>query len=136
MPNEFARNIQDALLNPATFLLPNGANSTQSAWVDLGADTYKSENVELNLAVPALNATMIPDTRTILYLIEMSANASTVNGTILSDLYTGTGGTGAPAVEKRVRLPSNASRYVRAKITQGSTTGDSSSLSATFSLRF
>jgi hypothetical protein len=138
MANEFARNLQDAAVNPAAFALPSSAGSTQSTGIDLGTDAVKPERVELDLSVAALNSTMVPDTRTVTYVIEASAasNFSTIERTILSHTYTGTGGTGAPAFAKRSRLPADCPRYVRAKITTGSTTGDCSSISATLKALF
>lgn len=139
MANELARNIQDASLNPATFLLPAAAStSTQSAAVDLGADTFKSERIELELSVPALSTTIAPDTRTATYIVETStvSNFASIDATIMSDVYTGAGGVGIAAKVRRVRLPSNCARYVRAKVTFGASTTDASALSATFTLRF
>lgn len=138
MAYEFSRNIQDASLNPAAFALPSSAGSTTSAGIDLGADAFKPEGIELELSVPALNATMIPDTRTVNYIIETSttSNFAAIAQTILNDQVTGASSAGAAAYLKRVRLPSNCARYVRGKITTGSTTGDASSISATLSIRF
>lgn len=138
MSFEYSRNIQDASLNPAAFALNNGAGSTNSASVDLGTDVNKPEAVEVELSVPALNTTMVPDTRTVVYLIESSTtlNFSAVDQTILTATATGAGGAGVGALLKRVRLPSNCARYLRGKVTMGGTTGDASSINATLSLRF
>lgn len=138
MANEFARNLQDASLNPAAFALPSSAGSVTSAVVDLGADTFKPGNVELQLSVPALNTTMVPDTRTVVYLIEVSttSNFSAVDQTLFTETKTGAGGAGVAALLRRVRLPSNSARYLRFKITTGASTGDCSSISATGTLHF
>lgn len=135
---EFSRNIQDAAINPAAFALNNGAGSTQSTAIDLGADTFKPENIELELSVPALNSTMVPDTRTVTYIIETSTteNFAAVDQTLFTATVTGAAGAGAAAFQERVRPPSNCARYVRAKVTMGATTGDASSIDATFSARF
>lgn len=140
MSNELARNIQDASLNPAAFALPAAAStSTTSAVIDLGADTYKPENIELDLAIPALNATIAPDTRTVTAIIETSttSNFAAVDATIFSRTLTGAGGTGIAAqTALRARVPSNSARYVRAKITFGASTTDGSAVSATLTPRF
>lgn len=140
MANEFARNIQDASLNPATFTLPASAStSTTSAVIDFGTDDVKSGNVELDLAIPALNATIAPDTRTVTAIIETSttSNFAAVDATIFSRILTGAGGVGIGAqTGLRCRLPSNSARYVRAKITFGASTTDASAVSATLTPRF
>lgn len=140
MSNEFARNIQDASLNPVAFALPAAAStSTQSAVIDLGADTYKGERIELDLAIPALSTTIAPDTRTVTAIIETSttSNFAAVDATIFSRTLTGAGGAGIGAqTGLRCRLPSNCARYVRAKVTFGASTTDGSAVSATFTARF
>lgn len=140
MANEFARNIQDASLNPAAFALPAAASSTTtSAVIDFGLDTTKPANLELDLAIPALNATIAPDTRTVTAIIETSttSNFAAVDSTIFSKILTGSGGTGIPAqTGLRCRVPSNCPRYVRAKITFGASTTDGSAVSATLTPRF
>lgn len=140
MANEFARNIQDASLNPATFTLPAAAStSTTSAVIDFGTDVFKTGMVELDLAIPALSTTIAPDTRTVTAIIETSTTSvfTAVDATIFSKILTGAGGTGIAAqTGLRCRLPSNCARYVRAKITFGASTTDGSAVSATFTPRF
>lgn len=138
MANEQSRNIQDASLNPASFALPSAASSsTTSAVIDLGADTHKGENIELNLYLPALSATIVPSTRTVTVIIETATASafSTVSRTILSKTLTGDGSTIA-AANYRCRVPSDCERYVRAKITFGASTTDGSAVSATLTPRF
>lgn len=140
MPVATPRNIQDVSLNPAAFALPAAASSsTQSAAIDLGVDVFDIENVELLLTIPALNATIAPDTRTVTAIWETStvSNFATIDATIFSRVLTGAGGTGIPAqTDLRCRLPSNCARYVRAKVTFGASTTDGSAVSATPTLRF
>lgn len=140
MANEFARNIQDVSLNPAAFALPNAASSsTTSSAVDIGADVWDTERIELDLAIPALSTTIAPDTRTVTAIIETSttSNFSAIDATIFTRILTGAGGTGIPAQNGlRCRLPSNCARYVRAKVTFGASTTDGSAVSATLSVRF
>lgn len=138
MAHEFARNIQDASLNPATFTLPAAASaSTTSAAIDLGADTFKNAAFELELSVPALSDTMVPNTRTTTYIFETSttSNFAAVVRTIASKVFTGAG-SGVAATTLRCRVPSDCERYVRAKVTHGASTTDSSAVSGTVSIRF
>lgn len=137
MANEFARNLQDYSLNPATFALPSAAGSTTSDPIDFGTDAYKPENIELRLSVPALTDAMVGSAETATYIIETAAtsNFSTVARIIASKTHTGAG-SGVAAAVLRARLPADCERYVRAKITTGASTGDASSISGTFQARF
>ena len=138
MANEFARNLQDALVNPVAFALPSSAStSTNSTTIDFGADTFKPENLELELSVPALSDTIVPSTRTVTYIIETctATNFSTIDQTLYSETFTGAG-SGIAAKVKRVRLPSNCARYVRFKVTFGASTTTGAAVSATGTVRF
>jgi hypothetical protein len=139
MAYEFARNRQDASLNPAAFALPAAAStSTTSTSVDLGADAVKPEGVEVELSVPALSTTIVPDTRTVTYLIESSTTSifTAVDQTLLNEVQTGASSAGVGAFLKRVRLPSNCARYLRFKITFGASTTTGAAVNATGTLRF
>ncbi len=138
MANEFARNIQDASLNPVAFVLPAAASSsTQSTGVDLGADVWKLEDIEFNINLPTLSTTIAPDTRTVTAILETSTT-SNFAAIVMSQSYilTGAGGAGIAGADYRFRVPSNCSRYVRAKITFGASTTDGSAVSATLTVRF
>ena len=140
MPVVTPRSIQDVSLNPAAFALPAAASSsTTSAVIDLGTDVFKPENMELDLAIPALSTTIAPDTRTVTAIIETSttSNFAAVDATIFSRILTGAGGAGIAAqTTLKCRLPVNCARYVRAKVTFGASTTDGSAVSATFTPRF
>ena len=139
MANEFARNIQDAAVSPIAFVLPAAAStSTNSTTLDLGAGNYQPDNLELELSVPALSTTIAPDTRTVTLIIEtcLATNFSTIDQTLYSEAFAGAGGAGIGAKVKRVRVPSNCARYIRAKVTFGASTTDGSAVSATFTVRF
>lgn len=141
MANEFARNLQDASLNPATFTLPAAAStSTYSATIDLGADTIKPANVEIELSVPALTTTMNTGTATagVTYIIETSTTSvfTAVASQIRSKNFAGDTTTALVAKLIRARLPSDCERYVRGKVTFGTTTADGSTLAATVTVRF
>lgn len=142
MPNEFARNIQDASLNPATFALPTtiaSAGSKTSNAIDLGADVFKVEEAELQLAVPALSSTIAPAASTagVTFSIESSttSNFAAVARTIVSKTVAGSAN-GIEAQLLRSRIPSDCERYVRARVLLGTTCTDASAVSGTFTIRF
>lgn len=139
MSNVFSRNLQDALVNPAAFALPASASSsTQSTAIDLGTDQHKIEEIELELTIPALSSTIVPDTRTVTGIIESSttSNFAAVSQTLLSEVSTGAGGEGVPAFSKRVRLPSNCARYVRFRVAFGASTTTGAAINATGKVLF
>lgn len=141
MANEFARNLQDYSLNPATFALPTQvgeANGKASAAVDLGADTFKTEHIEVELSIPALSDTIAPagSTAGVYYEVQLSSSSTfnTIDRTMRKNLV-GTG-SGVAATAVRFRLPSDAPRYVRGKVWLGTTCTDASAVAGTFTLRF
>lgn len=142
MSNEFARNVQDKAVNPAAFALPSSASSsTNSTAIDLGTaagNNFRPEAVELELSVPALSTTIVPDTRTVTYIVESSttSNFAAIDQTLMSETATGAGGAGVGAFLKRVRLPSNCARYVRFKVTFGASTTTGAAVNATGTVRF
>lgn len=140
MANEFARNLQDASLNTATFTLPSALSlSVTSAAVDLGTDVFDNENFELELDIPALSTTIAPSAATaaVTYIIETSTTSTfaAVARTIMSKSIAGST-VGIAAVGLRCRVPSDCERYVRGKVTFGATTTDASALNAILTLRF
>lgn len=141
MANEFARNLQDASLNPSTFTLPSAASSsTTSSAIDLGADTLKPSHFELELSVPAVSTTINPggSTAGVTYLFESSTTSTfaAVERIIGSVNFAGSTTTTTAAYVLRARVPSNCARYVRGKVTLGTTCTDASALAATLTLRF
>src|SRR5260370_42441432 len=138
MANELARNIQDASISPAAFALPAAASSsTQSTSIDFGLDTYKGERIELDLSVPALSTTIVPDTRTVSYIIETSttSNFAAIAETLLNDVVAGAGGVGVPAYLARVRAPSNA-QFVRFRVAFGASCTTGAAVNATGKVLF
>lgn len=139
MAFEFARNVQDKAVNPVPFALPSAASSsTNSTAIDIGAGNYQPENIELELSVPALSTTIVPDTRTVTYIIETSTDPAfgSIDQTLLSQVSTGAGAAGVGAFLERVRIPSNCARYVRFKVTFGASTTTGAAVSATGTARF
>jgi hypothetical protein len=138
MANEFARNQQDATLNPVAFALPAAASSsTNSTAIDLSTDVFKVGLYEFVVAIPALSTTIAPDTRTVTVLLETSTT-SNFAAIVQSQqyIYTGAGGAGIAATESRFRVSSNTAQYARFKVTFGASTTDGSAVSATGTVRF
>lgn len=137
MANEFARNIQDALINPVAFAMGAASASTTSTAIDLGADTYKGENYEFELSIPALATGVIPDASVVSLILEASttSNFAAIVDTI-TETVTGAGGVGISATTARFRIPSNCPRYVRFKTARGSGGTTAAAFNATGTVRF
>lgn len=142
MANEFARNLQDSSLNPATWALPTQVGETngkKSAAIDLGADTFKAGHFEVEISVPALSDTIAPagNTAGVNYEI-IASTSSTLNTTarkLLVKNFVGTG-SGVAATVVRCRVPSDCERYIGGKVWLGTTATDASAVAATLTLRF
>lgn len=138
MANEFARNRQDADVNPASKTLPAAASTAaNSASIDLGTTSPKLGGMELEIGAPILTTTELPDTKTTTYSIEDSADDSsfaTIQDAVL--VQTGAGGTGAAAATARVGLGSATRQYIRLVGTTGAGTGDQSAKSMTLKAMF
>jgi len=137
MANEFARNIQDALINPVPFAMGAASASTTSTAIDLGADTFKAAAYEFELSVPALATGVIPDASVVSLILETSTTSgfSAITGTY-TETVTGAGGAGIGATIARFRVPSNCPRYVRFKTTRGSGGTTAAGSNATGTVRF
>jgi hypothetical protein len=138
-PNVFSRALKDANVQPADFALPAAASSsTNSTAVNLNDDAHKADLTELELSVPALNTTIVPNASTVNYIIETStvSNFASIDQTLMNEVQTGAGGVGVAAFKKRVRIPSNCAQYVRAKVTLGASTTTAAAISGTFSPLF
>jgi hypothetical protein len=137
--------VRDATFK-ATLALPNAASTTvtQATGFDTEASTRSDFTAlhELLLTAPALNTTILPDTKTMTYNLIASASANmgtptTVQASVL--VQTGAGGVGAAAATDRIKLPSNIGaigRYVGLTAVSGANTTDASSKSATLELMF
>ena len=127
-----------------TRTLPSSASSTvNSSSIDLGDSVSgipfaTTETVNLQVLAPALTTTMLPDTRTMSYVIADSADNSsfTAIGTLATQVQTGASSSGASAATYTFKLPPNTRRYVRLQITSGASTTDSSTKTATLQLAF
>lgn len=134
MSNEFARNINDAnfIVSRA---LPTADGTVTSTTIDLECGVYFApENVELEVTVPALTATQLPNADTL--TITVQAGSATAPTTELFRLPVITGSTGYAGGVVRYRLPSNCPRYLNVKFVAAGGTGDISASAATIKLLF
>lgn len=129
-PQAFSRNLRDAQ-NIYSITLPAAAStSTTSSTVDVAGPSggVPPETIELLLEVPALNTTIVPDTKTVTYIIEASTASDMSSPVTLFTLtQTGAGGAGVGAVAQRVRVPAGL-RYAHGKVTFGANTTDGSAV--------
>lgn len=130
---------QDAALKK-TFALPNGAAAAQSAAIEL-PQTSTGQFVadhECLLSVPALNATQLPNSKTMIYSVETAIDSAFTSPIVVyAEIarHTGGGGVGdATVIAKRFRLPSDVKQFVRVKAT-GSASGDATTATATVSIK-
>jgi hypothetical protein len=128
-----SRKIQDATF-VVTRALPTADGTVTSADFDLGADAFKPEEMELEITVPALNATQLPNADTL--TITIQAGAAATPTTTLAVLPVITGSSGYAGGITRFRLPSNVARYVNVKFVAAGGTGDISGATATLKLLF
>lgn len=143
MANEFARNVQDALVNPSvtSFVLPSAPSlSTNSAIFDLGVNTFRSESMEFDLQVPSLTSAMAPSGAAVgvSYIWETSTTSAftAVARSFTTTIAPSPVSSGVATQSIRFKPPSNCERYVRAKVTFGATMGDASTIVAVPTLRF
>lgn len=132
-----AEPIRDANLQQ-TIALPNGAASVNSASIDLqnGPNGVFPGKMQIEVVAPALATADLPDTKTMVYKLEDSADDSsfaTVPGCDAIITQTGAGGAGAAAATELVRVPKDVRRYLRLTATNDGT-GDASDKSATLSV--
>lgn len=123
-----------------TKALPNGAAAATSDAIDLGHTNAGRllADVEFLVSAPALGATPMPDGKTMIYAVVVSANSDLSSPTVLYDrliVQTGAGGAGAAAATARFRLPTNVARYLGVRAT-GSASGDASGSTFTVEAMF
>lgn len=134
MANEFGRNLQDATLN-RTKALPAATATNLTDVIDLGNTGYKSENIEVEINVPAIAAHTTVNNTTL--TLHDSADDSTYAEVVpLHQVkIPGVAVTGSVAIVARLRLPPNVRRYIKFSQTAGAT-DDLTGSSITYSLRF
>ncbi len=134
MAYEFNRNIQDYQFT-VTRALPTADGTVTSSDLDFGTNTVFPENVELDIAIPALSATILPSADTLTITVQGGSSATPSTSLNLVKVITGTGSTIAAQVW-RVKLPPDCARYVNVKFVLAGGTGDGSGVSATITARF
>ena len=135
---DFDRNIKDAQWIDAEAALPTANGTSYSADFDLGDDVHKPEEIELEVVVPDLTTTHLPDADTLTVGIAAGASANPTTLILAAILVlTGAGAAGSSGPDKvRVRLPADCPRYVRAQFVAAGGTGDISAVDATVQLLF
>ena len=132
----YQRNLRDKDVL-VTQAMPAAASTTVNGTpIDLGATVFakgidRATGVEAVVRIPALNATMLPDTRTCIVTIQTSDDSAFGSGVrdLATVTKTGAGGVGSSADELRATIPSDCFRYVRAKVVSGASTTDMSAVS-------
>lgn len=135
--SDFSRNINDANFS-VTRALPVAVNgNVTSTDFNLEGGTYNApSHMELEVVVPALNATQLPNAATLQVTVQGGASASPTTELFRAPVITGAGGVGAAAVTFRYRLPSNCPKFLNVKFQGAGTTGDQSGATATIKLLF
>lgn len=124
----------------ATGALPGASTNSDIGDIDLEV-TGNSDFVagcELLVESPAVTTGELPDGDTLTVNVTQSDDSGFATEEVVANgvvLATGAGGAGAPAGEARVRLPTNAKRYIRVNVAN-SGIGDMSAKEATASLVF
>ena len=133
--------VKDVALKNTRALNASASSTVDGAAIDLGHGSKGDflAQCEAKLSVPAVNATMAPDTRTFTYSIIHSDDSGLSGATVLYPsviVQTGASSAGAAAADKTVRLPVDVKRYIGVRSTTSASTGDASSLAATLELLF
>ncbi len=124
-----------------TQALPSGAASVETGAIDLGHSTSGTgdfvADCEAVLTAPALTNAQLGSGHTMTYRVEMDNDSDFGSPTVIAtDAIVQTGdGSGADAATKRIRLPLDVERYIRAVAT-ASHADDASGASMTLDLRF
>lgn len=141
----FFREDEDAQTR-VTRALPAGAETVVSTAIDLGHGEKGCflANAEFLLEAPAVDDTQLPDAETLIYDLWHDTDPAFGTEVLLADnliTQTGADASGAAAVQRRFRPPTDVKRYVRLKITASAELGsggegDGSDESATLKLVF
>ncbi len=135
--------LRDALLKKEDALPNNASTTVNGTSLDLGSAMGQNDarlaDCELLLTAPALNTTMLPDTRTMTYSLQCDEDSAFGSPrTLVASCIVQTGAAGAGAAEAtfRMKLPSDCERYIRAVAVSGASVTDSSSLKMKLELLF
>lgn len=127
-----SRRLADANLTK-TKVLPAANAANASASIDLGSTVLgpAADNIEVLISIPATPS--LADTKSITLTLKESADDSTFAaipgvGTLV---VTGSGGAGAAAASRSLRLPSTTRRYLRLDAAVEASGGDNTAISTT-----
>ena len=133
--------LKDAALEE-TKAMPAAASTTvytDGIDLEVSANGLHMADCELEISAPALTTTMLPDTKTMTYKVQMDNDSAFGSPTDLfpsAIVQTGAGGAGAAAQTKRYRLPTDVERYIRLAATSGADVTNSSAVSMAARLLF
>lgn len=129
-----------------TLALPNAASTTVNTTSSLDTEATSFADFLARVAVvitaPALNTTVLPDTKTMTYNLIASNNSNLAGAVVVQQavLQTGAGGAGAALATNRIRLPENISsgygRYLGLQAVSGANTTNAAGSSATMQMFF
>jgi hypothetical protein len=127
--------LKDALLIRTLALPAAGVNATSES-IDLGQVPPNEFRFEVEMELPALPS--LADTKKATITLEDSADGTTFAAipSLAALEVTGAGGAGAVAVNRRVRLPVDVRRYLRAKAAVEAAGGNNTAKSLTLALVF
>lgn len=137
MAKEFTGGQVDASLKQTDAALPTADGTSYSEPFDLGAESYKGGNFELEVTIPDLTTTHLPNADTLTVNV-VAGTTTTPTAVILGSVLvlTGAGGAGADGDTVRVRVPSDCPRYARFQFVAAGGTGDMSGVDAVCNLVF
>ncbi|MEZ6068274.1 MAG: hypothetical protein R3B90_21745 [Planctomycetaceae bacterium] len=126
---------RDASLR-VTKALPGSATTISSDGIDTmtTVNGHQLADVEYEVQAPALTTAELPDTQTMIYLVQHAASSDFSDAVTLHAAFitqTGADGAGAAAQTKRFRLTADAGRYLRVRATK-SGAGSAATKSLTF----
>ncbi|MCP5560671.1 MAG: hypothetical protein H7A55_23260 [Verrucomicrobiaceae bacterium] len=127
--------LKDALLI-RTLALPAAGAAANTDRIDLGQAPPNEFRFEVELDLPALPS--LADTKKATIVLEDSADGTTfaaIPGLAALEVA-GAGGTGAEAINRRLRLPADVRQYLRANVTVEAAAGDNTAQSLTMALVF
>ena len=132
--------IQQDVLLTQTIALAAAAGSVYTTGIDLmnsAAGDFVAP-VEFHVTAPALTTTHLPDTETMVYVVQTDTDVAFGSPTDLFTVITqtGAGGAGAAAAAATFALPSGTERYLRLKITGSTSIGNCSAVSGILTPKF
>ena len=137
--------VRDASLKN-TLALPNAASTTVTDAVGIDTECGSRADFtalsEILVTAPALNTTILPDTKTMAYNLIASATSNLGTPTTIASsliVQTGASGAGAVAATQRFRLPTNIGaigRYVGLQVVSGANTTNAATKNATTEFLF